>query len=131
MLEVCSYVRNSKEFRQISPDLIDLAPRDMVAAALAAGEASSIRDALRKKNIDVRVKNVLRSMEIAMRNVEGSESERDVLRFKFGALRLWSGSSLLFFTLNPHDIHTPLLVHFIGEREEEQQLERISLDGER
>ena len=105
---------------------MDLAPRDMVAAALAAGEASSIRHALKKKNIDVRVKNVLRSMEIAIRNVEGSEGERDVLRFKFGALRLWSGCSLLFWTLNPHDIHTPLLVMFIGDREE--QLERISLD---
>ena len=62
MQEVASYVRNSKEFRHISPDLMDLAPRDMVAAALAAGGASSIRNALKKKNIDVRVKNVLRSM---------------------------------------------------------------------
>jgi len=67
-------------------------------------------------------------MEIALRNVEGSESERDVLRFKFSALRLWTGCSLFFFTLNPHDIHTPLLVYFIGEREEETHLERISLD---
>ena len=57
-------------------------------------------------------------MEIALRRVEGSEAERDVLRFKFGALRLWTGCSLLFFTLNPHDIHSPLLVHFIGDREE-------------
>ena len=37
----------------------------------------------------------------------------------------WSGCSLLFWTLNPHDIHTPLLVMFIEDREE--QLERISL----
>ena len=40
----------------------------MVAAALAAGEATSIRNALKKKSIDVRVKNVLRIMEIALRS---------------------------------------------------------------
>ena len=78
--EVASYVRNCKEFRQFSPDLMDMAPRDMVAAALAEGVASSIWNALKKKNINVRVKNVLRSMEIAIRKLEGSEGERDVLR---------------------------------------------------
>ena len=65
-------------------------------------------------------------MQVSLRSVEGSEAEKEVLRFKFSALRLWSGCSLVWFTLNPHDIHTPLLVHFIGEREEE--LQRISLD---
>ena len=98
----------------------------MVVAAPAAGEATSIRYAPQMRNVDVRVKRVLRSMEVALRRVEGSEAERDVLRFKFGALRLWTGCSLLFFTLNPHDIHSPLLVHFIGDREE--HVERVSLD---
>ena len=110
MCEVASYVRTSKEFRALTPDLLELSPHDMVVAALAAGEATSIRRALQKRSVDVRVKRVLRSMEVALRRVEGSEAERDVLRFKFGALRLWTGCSLLFFTLNPHDIHSPLLV---------------------
>ena len=126
MWEVASYVRNSKEFCSLMPDLLDLSPHDMVLAALAAGEATSIRDSLRKKNLDVRLKKVLRPMVIALRRVEGSEAEREVLRFKFGALRLWTGCSVLFFTLNPHDIHSPLLVHFIGEREE--HLERVYFD---
>ena len=93
MWEVASYVRNNKEFRGLATDLLDLSPHDMVMAALAAGEASSVRAALRKKKVDVRLKRVLRSMEIAQRNVEGSEAERDVLRFQFGALRLWTGCS--------------------------------------
>ena len=96
MLEVASYVRNNKGFRRVMPELLDLSPKDMVMAALAAGEASSIRNALRQKNIGTRVKKVLRSMQVALRNVEGTESEREVLRFKLGALRLWTGCSLLF-----------------------------------
>ena len=31
-----------------------------------------------------------------------------------------------FFTLNPHDHHSPLLIYFVGDREE--HLERLSLD---
>ena len=60
----------------------------MVVAVLAAGEATSIRYALQMKNVDVRVKRVLRSMEVALRRVEGSQAEQDVLRVRLGALRL-------------------------------------------
>ena len=70
--------------------------------------------------------DVLQSMDVALRGVEGSESERDVFRFKFVALHLWSGSSLLFWTLNPHDIKNPLLLVFLGNQG--VQVERISLD---
>ena len=40
------------------------------------------------RNVDVRVKRVLRSMEVALRRVEGSQAEQDVLRVRLGALRL-------------------------------------------
>jgi hypothetical protein len=36
--------------------------------------------------------------------VRGSEAEKDNLMPRFFGLRLWSGCSSLFFTLNPHDI---------------------------
>ena len=123
--EVASYVRAGREFRSLAPDLIELPPRDMVVAALAAGEGTPVRHTLQRKNVDVRVKWVLRSMEVALRRVEGSEAEQDVLRFRFRALRLWTGCSLLFVTLNPHDVRSPLLVHFIGNRE--KHVERVSL----
>jgi len=97
-----------------------------VNSALAAGECSSIRAALRKAGIDTRVKTSLKSMDIALHSVEGSESEHRLLRYKFTALRIWNGCSLLFFTLNPHDIHNPLLIHFIGDRDKD--LAQISLD---
>ena len=123
MLAVHSYVQHSREFSSIGRDLQTLSPADFVVSALAAGECASIRAALRKKNIDVKVKNVLRSMQVATRSVEGTESERDIFRFKFVALRIWNGCSLVFFTLNPHDIKSPLLVSFLGSAEE--QIEQV------
>ena len=65
-------------------------------------------------------------MDIALRGVEGSETERQMFRFKFSVLRIWGGCSLLFLTVNPHDIQTPLLLVFTNGDNEE--IERISLD---
>ena len=62
-------------------------------------------------------------MQVATRSVEGTESERDIFRFKFVALRIWNGCSLVFFTLNPHDNKSPLLVYFLGSAEE--QIEEV------
>ena len=62
-------------------------------------------------------------MKVAMRNVEGSESDQDYLRMKFVAMRIWNGCSAVFFTLNPHDIWSPLLIKFYnGEVFGQQQL---------
>ena len=90
------------------------------------GEATFIRYVLQKKDVDVRVERVLRSMEVALRCVEGSEAKGDALRFRFGALRLWTGCGLLFFTFHPHVVHGPLLVHFVGA--DEEHVKRVSLD---
>ena len=49
-------------------------------------------------------------MQIIQRDVRGSEAEKDNLLPKFFGLRLWSGCSSLFFTLNPHDIRSPLTI---------------------
>ena len=115
-----------KHMPEVMHALADVRPTDFVASALAAGDAPSIRAALRKRNVEPKVRSILRSMDVALRGVEGSESERDIFRFKFIGLHIWSGCSLLFFTLNPHDIHNPLLLVFLGP--EGSQHERISLD---
>ena len=41
-------------------------------------------------------------------------------------MRLWGGCSFLFSTLNPHDIHSPLLLLFSGGPG--APVERVSLD---
>ena len=78
-------------------DILSIESLDFLNAALAAGECKSIRDALRKKNIDTKVKSVLRNMKLAMRNVEGSEGEREYLWMKFVAMRVWNGCSAVFY----------------------------------
>jgi hypothetical protein len=52
----------------------------------------------------------LHKMQIIQRGVRGSEAEKDNLLPKFFVLRLWSGCSSLFFTLNPHDLRSPLTI---------------------
>ena len=81
---------------------------------------------MRQDGIDYKVKSILRHMDLALRNVEGTPSNPNLQSFKFTALHLWNGTSRLFFTLNPHGIHSPLLIHFVGSRNE--ALQSISLD---
>ena len=80
MYQVHRYVSTSDVWKRISPSLCDLEPRDFIASALAAGDCESIRGALRKKDVDTKVKTLLKSMQVAVRDVRGSESEIDVFR---------------------------------------------------
>ena len=97
MWNVHKYLIRSKRAEQIRTLLQAIEPGDFVRSALAAGDCHSIREALRKKNVSTVVKDLLKSMDVVLRGVEGSESERDMFRFKFVALHMWSGGSLLFF----------------------------------
>ena len=126
MLGVYHHVVRNPSFQKDAETIVSITPRDFLNAALAAGECRSIREALQKKNIDTKVKSVLRNMKWALRNVSGSEGEQEVLWMKFNAMRIWNGCSVIFWTLNPHDIWSPLLVVFANGTS--WQRERISLD---
>ena len=89
-------------------DLQQVTATGLVAQAMSSGDVNCIRDVLRKKNLEKPVERALRKLLIVQRSVRGSEAERDNLLPKFRALRLWSGCSSLFFTLNPHDIRSPI-----------------------
>eukprot|EP00973_Karenia_brevis_P045969 6366832-Karenia_brevis.AAC.1 len=60
------------------------------------------------------------------RNVRGSEAEKDTLRFRFTAMRIWNGFSSLFFTLSPNDIKSPLTLAMVDNGR--FHLRRFSLD---
>ena len=65
-------------------------------------------------------------MQVIQRNVRGSEAEKDNILPKFMAMRLWSGCSCLFWTLNPHDIRSPVTLVLLQDG---MRLERsFSLD---
>ena len=126
MIAVARFVRTNQTFHRYLKNYNAFTAADCVAGAYAAGDGNSARDILRKKGVPDNVVAVLRSIEIALRDVEGSEAERQTFRYKFMALRIWNGCSLLFFTLNPHDIKSQLLVKFANA--DEEHMERICLD---
>ena len=47
--------------------------------------------------------------------MRGSEAEKQSIRYKFQALRIWNGFSSLFFTLNPNDIKSPLTLAMVDK----------------
>ena len=81
---------------------------DLMSAALASGDVNDVRAALRKKGLDLKLRTSLLRLRTMMRDVRGSEAERDDIIPKFIAMRIWNGCSSLFFTLNPHDIRSPV-----------------------
>ena len=88
-VEAC--VRSNQLTRGEQCELESLTATGLVAHALSSGDVNSVRDALRRKNLDVPIRNALRQMQIVQRNVRGSESEKDNLMSKFTAIRIWSG----------------------------------------
>ena len=126
MAAVEASVRNNKLTASAMSEVQKITATSLVAQAMSSGDANSIRDLLKKKGLQAPIENALRSMQIIQRNVRGSESEKDSLMPKFTALRIWSGCSSLFFTLNPHDIRSPITVLLL---QDDLKLEkRFSLD---
>ena len=56
-------------------------------------------------------------MEIAFRSVRGSDSEKLTMRKRFFAMRVRYGFSSLFFTLNPHDIRSPITLALTNNKD--------------
>ena len=94
-------------------NLASLTSSGLIAQALASGEVDSVRGALREKNLDATVREALKHMQLSQRRVRGSEAEKENLISKFSSLRIWSGCSSLFFTLNPHDIRSPMTISLL------------------
>ncbi|CAK0905228.1 unnamed protein product, partial [Prorocentrum cordatum] len=90
--------------------LAQLTAEGLVSSAAAAGDAANLRDLLRQQGLDPVVRNAAHRMHLVLRRVRGSAEEREGFIWRFRALRIWSGCASLFFTLNPHDIRSPLTV---------------------
>jgi hypothetical protein len=91
MVAVYRYCANNKTFdTQLKPLIVRVSPLDFMKAALAAGDATAYARRSEDK-IDVKVKDLLRSMDIALRGVEGTDAEREIFRLEFGAMRIWNG----------------------------------------
>ena len=95
--------------------LQELTATGLVQQVLSSGDVNSVKSGLRRKDLSHPVQEALRQMQVCTRKVRGSEEERDNLIFKFRALRIWSGCASLFFTLNPHDIKSPLSISLLQQ----------------
>ena len=99
---------------------------NLVTHALSSGDVNSVRDLLKRKNLDGPLRTTFQHMQLIQRGVRGSEAEKDNILPKFTALRLWSGCSSLFFTLNPHDIRSPITLLLVQDDTTVER--RFSLD---
>ena len=88
--------------------LQDVTAVDLMSEALASGDVNSVKQVLRKKNLHLKLRKAFQRLQMCQRMVRGSEASRDDLIPKFMAMRVWNGCSSLFFTLNPHDIRSPI-----------------------
>ena len=70
-------VKSQSFTRGQQDELQALTATGLVAHALSSGDVNSVRDALRRKNLDAPIQTALRRMQVAQRNVRGSEAEKD------------------------------------------------------
>ena len=126
MSAVHLHMETNQPYASVSRALQHVSLEHFIAAAVAAGDCRTVADLLRKEDLNVKVKEALRGLQRVLRDVEGSEAQRRALRFKFLGMRLWNGFSALFFTLNPNDLGTPLVIVFCNA--EHFHVEEISLD---
>ena len=107
-------------------DIANVDASDLVAAMLESGDCNTVREVLRKKKLDWKMRALFQKMQFVHRRIPGSEADRDALHNKFFAMRVWNGCSSLFFTLNPHDIRSPLTVMLVNQTA--FRIKRFSLD---
>ena len=91
-----AFYKSSRLSPENQADLQAVTANSLVSYALSSGDVNSVKDLLKRKNLDVPLRNTFRQLQIAQRKVRGSEAEKDNILPKFMALRLWSGCSSLF-----------------------------------
>ena len=80
MWAVYRYATTNKTFHRNLVHYDSITATDFVAAALASGDCNSVHDLMRKKGVDIKVKAVLQSMDVALRDVEGADAEKQTFR---------------------------------------------------
>ena len=111
-VEAC--IRTCAKYKQDTlQDISDLTASGLVAHALSSGDVNSVRELLRRKNLDRTLQKTFLEMQIIQRKVRGSEAEKDGLIPKFVAMRLWSGCSSfsMWFMKSVYD--PAVLMHFV------------------
>ena len=99
-------------FQRDASKLDGLRSEELLHAAEQLGQHACVRDALRSSGVPPRVKTLLTRMQLAQQDVRCTDAYRSSMQKKFSALRLWHGSQIVFFTLNPADTKHQFTVSF-------------------
>ena len=128
MAAIHSWLRIERGFARIQDTLSTLSVEEFVAAAAAQkSDFSTLAHALQcKPSHSGRLHQLFREMTIVLRDIDGSEAHRSATIYKMRALRVWSGCSFLFFTLNPVDHSNPIFVAFLNSQTND--VEQIKLN---
>ena len=70
--------------------LEQLSAQYLLAEALKTGDCDSLKQLLQRKGLDEKVRRAARLMDVAFRTVRGSDSEKQSLRKRFVAMRVWN-----------------------------------------
>lgn len=130
--QVSAVETHFKRLGDVEKDAFESLPAAaLVRVALESGDVDTVREALRKKVSGPKVETVLKRMQLVQRNVHGSKSEKDILMRKFFAMRIWNGCSSLFFTLNPRDAKSPVILMLLqGDAEPHKEFPLNSADAD-
>ena len=96
--------------------------RYLVNSAFARVDSKMIKEALEcrlkniKSHISLPVHHLLQNLKNTGAKIQGSTYKRASLRYEIRALMIALGQPTFFVTINPADIHNPLVLHFAGKR---------------
>ena len=113
-------------FQQKKEALAGLSAQRILLAAAEAGDAHSVRELLRKANLDKDIGALVKMTQTVSRDVDWSDAARTATRYKFTSLRIWAGMNVIFYTLNPSEWSSGLTLKFCGPYTEETR--HFSLD---
>eukprot|EP00969_Alexandrium_andersonii_P154990 6852179-Alexandrium_andersonii.AAC.1 len=99
-------------FRALAQELNGVDAADLLRTGQILGDHAGIRAALQSKDIPRKVRTLLRQMQLAQQSIPYTDAYRRALHRKFTALRIWTGASLIFWTLNPADTKHPFTIAY-------------------
>ena len=126
--EVSTLVNTNQEFQDEASEVMRLHSEDLKELAAGVTSSTKLREALQKSNVAKHVRKAMYHVTTVMRKVEGTDGARHKFHKYFESLRIFHGSGVLFFTLNPRDVDSALTVRYMAEGLWKHDTIRLDLD---
>ena len=100
-------------FQTTADHLANLKVEDSFFAATTLGQSKSVKQTLCSEQIPEAVKLLVKHLDLSQRSVPYTTANRRAFRWKFAGLRIWDGSSVICWSLNPSDVSHELVLSYI------------------